>query len=219
MEELIYEDPHILICRKPAGMAVQSASLGRRDLESMLRTYLMESGRGANPYLGVVQRLDQPVQGLVVFAKTPRAAASLSAQAQDGRMEKEYLAVVCGHLPQEEGTLIHYVKKESANYSRPAPEGTPGAKRAALSYRVLKRREADELVRIRLQTGRHHQIRVQMAAMGAPLYGDQKYNPAALKGQQIALCASRLSFVHPAREERMEFTVQPEGFPFFASVS
>lgn len=181
MLDIIYEDDQILVCRKPAGLAVQSASFGRRDLESMARTYLMEKNGKANPYLGVVHRLDQPVQGLVAFAVTPRAAASLSTQLQDGRMKKEYCAVVCGRLPQESGVLVNYLKKEpSGNCSRTAAKGTPGAKRAELSYRVLRECDGLSLVKIILKTGRHHQIRVQMAAAGAPIYGDGKYGAAGV---------------------------------------
>ncbi len=214
MPDIIYEDKQLLVCRKPAGLAVQNASFGKIDLESMVRTYLMERNGKANPYLGVVHRLDQPVQGIVVFAKTPAAAADLSAQVQDGRMTKEYLAVVCGKLPEAEGELVHYLKKEpSGNCSRAVGAKTPGAKRAKLTYRVLEEGDGCALVKIRLQTGRHHQIRVQMAACGAPLYGDAKYNPGAQRGQQIALCASRLSFTHPVTGARMEFTCQPDGFP------
>ena len=213
MIDIIFEDDHILVCRKPAGLAVQSASISRQDLESMVRTYLMEKYQKANPHLGVVHRLDQPVQGLVLFAKTKKAASSLSAQVQDGRMKKEYLAVVCGQLPEDNGTLIHYLKKSPSNLSVVVPEKTPGAKKAVLTYQVLQNRENHALVKINLQTGRHHQIRVQMAASGAPLYGDNKYNPKTERGQTIALCASCLEFIHPANGKRMEFHAEPVGFP------
>ncbi|SDG60411.1 RluA family pseudouridine synthase [Marvinbryantia formatexigens] len=214
MPDIIYEDKQLLVCRKPAGLAVQNASFGRMDLESMVRNYLMEKSGKPNPYLGVVHRLDQPVQGLLVFAKTPAAAAALSAQVQDGRMTKEYLAVVCGKLPEKEGELVHFLKKEPAgNCSRAVGEKTPGAKRAELSYRVLAEADGRALVRIKLKTGRHHQIRVQMVACGAPLYGDAKYNPGAQRGERLALCADRLSFVHPAGGKRVEFTCRPDNFP------
>lgn len=214
MIEIIYEDRQILVCHKPAGLAVQNASFGRRDMESMARTYLAEKGGRANPYLGVVHRLDQPVQGLVMFAKTPKAAASLSAQVQDGRMKKEYLAVVCGRMPRKRDTLCHYLKKDGrTNLSRIVEKETPGAKRASLSYEVLGEQGDFSLVKIYLETGRHHQIRVQMAAAGAPLYGDMKYNPAAQSGQTLALCASRLELFHPADGRRMSFFTEPTGFP------
>ena len=214
MLKIMYEDPYILVCHKPAGLAVQNASFGKKDLESIVRTYLMEEHGKANPYLGIVHRLDQPVQGLVVFAKTPKAASDLSAQVQDGRMKKEYLAIVCGKLPSSEGLLVHYLKKEkSGNCSQVVPEKTPGAKKAVLYYQILKEQDAHVLVKIDLRTGRHHQIRVQMAASGAPLYGDAKYNPNAENGQTIALCANHLEFVHPSNRKHMEFKIEPSGFP------
>lgn len=215
MEYIVYEDAQICVCRKPSGLAVQSASFGKKDLESMLKTFFFERDGKANPYLGVIHRLDQPVQGLVVFAKTPKAAASLSAQVQDGRMKKYYRAVTC-HVPEKkEDRLIHYLKKNGKNnLSEAVPEKTPGAKKAELQYRVLAEKEDMALVEIELFTGRHHQIRVQMAANHTPLYGDQKYNPQAQKGQQIALCACRLQFVHPDSKKEMEFTVSPLGEAF-----
>ena len=113
MKDIIYEDLHILVCRKPAGLAVQNASFGRKDLESMLKTYLFEKDGKANPYLGIIHRLDQPVQGLVVFAKNPKSAADLSAQVQDGRMKKYYRAVTCGIPKKKEERLVNYLKKNS----------------------------------------------------------------------------------------------------------
>lgn len=210
MLNILYEDDHLLVCRKPSGIAVQNASVSRKDMESMARTHLMEKYGKANPYLAVVHRIDQPVEGLVVFAKTPKAASSLSAQVQDGRMKKEYLAAVCGSLSPKSGTLVHFLKKEPSNRSRAVPEKTPGAKKAVLDYEVLEEAEGLSLVRIRLKTGRHHQIRVQMAASGVPLYADAKYNPEPGPGGNIALCASALEFVHPADGKKMNFAAAPE---------
>ena len=111
MEYIIYEDRQILVCRKPSGLAVQNASFGKKDLESILKTYLAEKEGRSNPYLGIIHRLDQPVQGLVVFAKDPKSAAALSRQVQDGRMKKYYRAVICGIPEEKEGTLVHFLKK------------------------------------------------------------------------------------------------------------
>lgn len=209
MLKIIYEDKDLLVCEKPVGLAVQNASFGKKDLESMVRTYLAESSGRANPYLGIVHRLDQPVQGLLIFAKTQKAAADLSRQVQDGTMQKEYQAVVCKKLPQREGTLEHYLKKDmKKNISAAVQKTIPGAKRAVLDYKVLKETEDGQLVQIRLHTGRHHQIRVQMAAAGAPLYGDRKYNPQASE-EGLALCAHHLTFRHPAEGRVMEFFCQP----------
>lgn len=215
MEYIIYEDNDILVCRKPSGLAVQNASFGRKDLESMLKTYLFEKSGKANPYLGVVHRLDQPVQGLVVFAKNAKTAASLSAQVQDGRMKKYYQAVVCGVPEKEEETLVHFLKKNpKTNSSEAVPEKTAGAKKAQLHYRMLKEKEGYALLEIELFTGRHHQIRVQMAASQMPLAGDQKYNSRAQKGEQIALCACRLTLQHPKTGKVLTFTCEPKGGAF-----
>ena len=201
---IIYQDKHILVCHKPAGLAVQSRQIGQMDLESQVRNYLarQENERAPQPpYLGLVHRLDQPVEGIVVFALNRKAAASLSAQLTDGRMHKEYSAVCCevgqeGRSPlshfehPESGTeanvppvpLTHWLLKDArTNLSRVVTEKTPGAKRAFLEYRIERSRQEEahtyHLVHIWLHTGRHHQIRVQMAAAGLPLYGDRKYNP------------------------------------------
>lgn len=211
---IIYEDVHIIICKKPAGLAVQNASFGRKDLESMVRTHLAETGGKANPYLGIVHRLDQPVQGLVVFAKTPKAAADLSRQVQNGTMKKEYLAVVCGRMPRMDGTLEHYLKRDAKkNTSAVVSKDTSGAKKAVLDYQVIKEEGGRQLVKIRLHTGRHHQIRVQLAAAGVPLYGDHKYNPNSDGQDGLALCANHLMLIHPGNGKMMEFFCEPaEGF-------
>ena len=215
MEYIIYEDSHICVCHKPSGLAVQNASFGRKDLESILKTYYFEQTGKPNPYLGIVHRLDQPVQGLVIFARNPKSAASLSAQVQDGRMKKYYHAVICGIPEKDSDRLIHYLKKNGKNnLSEVVSSKTAGAKKAELQYRILNKKDELALAEIELFTGRHHQIRVQMAANGTPLYGDQKYNPNAQKGEMIALCAHRLQFIHPATGKKMEFTVQPSGGAF-----
>lgn len=215
MNYVIYEDPHILVCRKPAGLAVQNAFFGKKDLESMVKTYLFEKEGKANPYLGIIHRLDQPVQGLVVFAKNPKSAASLSAQVQDGRMKKYYRAVTCGIPEKQEGRLIHYLKKNGrTNLSEVVGKQVQGAKKAELSYHVVEIKGEYALLDIELFTGRHHQIRVQMAANQTPLYGDQKYNPNAQKGEKIALCACRLELQHPVTGKKEIFTCEPEGESF-----
>ena len=215
MEYIIYEDSHICVCHKPSGLAVQNASFGRKDLESILKTYYFEQTGKPAPYLGIVHRLDQPVQGLVIFARNPKSAASLSAQVQDGRMKKYYHAVTCGIPEKDSDRLIHYLKKNGKNnLSEVVSSKTAGAKKAELQYRILNKKDELALAEIELFTGRHHQIRVQMAANGTPLYGDQKYNPNAQKGEMIALCAHRLQFIHPATGKKMEFTVQPSGGAF-----
>ena len=222
---IIYEDSQIIVCYKEAGLAVQSARIGTGDLESMLKNYLSEQ-TGKVPYLGVVHRLDQLVEGVLVFAKNSRAAASLGAQVQDGRMKKGYRAIV--HFPEEKligtdvwekktpegATLIHYLLKEGkTNSSRIVSEKTKGAKRAELDYQILDIKEKTALVEIHLHTGRHHQIRVQMAGAGMPLLGDRKYgkDETGNRSFSLALCAVSLEFLHPGTGKRMYFTCEPQG--------
>lgn len=218
---ILYEDSQILVCYKESGLPVQTARLGDRDLESILKNYLREQ-TGKPPFLGVVHRLDQPVEGVLVFARTPQAAAGLSRQAADGGMKKVYHAVV--RLPGEaagEGTLTDYLLKDGkSNTSRIVPAQTKGAKRAELDYRILKVREWESergdriaLAQIRLHTGRHHQIRVQMADAGMPLLGDRKYG-GIKEGEgrfPLALCAVSLDFIHPKTGKKMHVTCQPQG--------
>ena len=214
---ILYEDPHILVCVKPHGIATQSKSIRYPDMVSLIRNHLAKSSGSRNPgsaepYLAVIHRLDQPVSGILVFARTPAAAKDLNQQLQNGQFEKYYQAVVCGTLP-DSGTLTDYLVKDGrTNTSRICSKNTPGAKKAVLSYEILETSEVTGLsvVQIRLGTGRHHQIRVQMAGAGAPLWGDNKYNPEFVNKRgyfPIALRAFRLSFCHPATGKRMEFEV------------
>ena len=220
---ILFEDPQILVLHKPAGIAVQDARNRVMDLESMARNALAARG-SALPYLGIVHRLDLPVEGIVVFAKTRKAAASLSTQIQQGKMTKEYLAV-CAIRPDaaerkeikvgESGTLRDYLLKDQrGNHSAVVGKGTPGAKEAVLRYEILGKREENCLLKIDLQTGRHHQIRVQLSHAGMPILGDRKYgwNPADGGPQEnsLALCAFHLSFLHPADGNRREFRIEPE---------
>ena len=215
-EDILYEDKEILVCRKHAGMAVQSARVGQMDLESALKIHL----RGG--YVGIVQRLDQPVEGVMVFAKTPKAAAKLNSQQQEGIMKKWYLAVFCGKPEASNGTLVDYLLKDGRkNRSSVVPEGTAGGKKAILKYQVLQWKDPIGMAQIRLLTGRHHQIRVQMASHGMPLAGDGKYGPQSAdpdgisakreRGSALGLCACRLEFRHPKTGQSMCFQVKPEG--------
>ena len=216
--QIIYEDRQLIVCQKPAGIPVQSARAGTKDMVSMLKNYRKEHERtNGEPYIGLVHRLDQPVQGLIVFAKTKQAAASLSAQAADGRMKKHYRAVVCGQPPRQEGVLEDYLLKDArTNTSRIVPEGTKGAKRARLSYRLLEQKGGYALVQVELMTGRHHQIRVQMAGADMPLTGDRKYheNEEAPLGPNVALAACRLAFTHPVSKKEIVFEIEPQGPAF-----
>jgi 23S rRNA pseudouridine1911/1915/1917 synthase len=221
LPEILQEDKDIIVCRKPAGLAVQTARPGQPDLVSILKNY--RADKQEPPYIGVITRLDQPVEGLLVFAKNRQAAAQLSRQQQSGQWIKEYLAVVRGIPEKKAGRLTDWLRRDGRqNCSAVVPEQTQGAKRAVLSYRVLKvcRESFDglALVRIRLETGRHHQIRVQMAHAGYPLYGDRKYGPPQElpAGGTLALCAARLTFFHPGTGRETEYRITPEGAGFAA---
>lgn len=215
---IVYEDRQILVCRKPQGIAVQSAGVGTMDLEHAVKNYLAEKDPGKIPYLAVVHRLDQPVEGLVVFARTRKAAGILSRQIQDGTMEKQYLAVTAAVPEQPEGILEDYLTRDRSRKGSPAvivPPGQKDAKKARLAYRVLEKSDGRTLLEIRLYTGRYHQIRVQMAGHGMPLTGDRKYNPQDHGSDRLALCAYRLSFCHPETGKPAAFRIWPEN-PVFA---
>ena len=176
-KNILYEDRDVLVCRKPSGMPVQAAGIGTMDMESALKNYLAQKNPGKMPYLAVIHRLDQPVEGVLVFAKTSGAAGNLSKQIMAGGAGKYYLAVTEGKPEKSEGTLTDYLKKNGrANISQTVPANTPGAKKAILYYKVLDQKEINgkirTLLKIKLETGRHHQIRVQLSHAGMPLLGD-----------------------------------------------
>ena len=207
---IIYEDKDILVCHKPAGIAVQNARVGSMDLESLLKNYVAQKVPGKMPYLGIIHRLDQPVEGVLVFALNSRAAAELNRQMTSGKIKKIYLAVTEGEVKVQKATLEDWLKKDNrTNSSTVVAAGTAGAKKAVLSYELLETREVQgqrrNLLEICLDTGRHHQIRVQFAHAGHPLIGDRKYGTAACTSRQLMLCACRLEFTHPATGEKMVF--------------
>ena len=215
-ETILYEDKDIIVCRKPGGVPVQTRRTGMMDLESWIKNYLVT--KGENSYLAVVHRLDQPVQGILVFGKNQKSAAGLSQQVQTGQMKKTYLACVQGVPEEKEGTLENQMEKiPGSNFSRVVEEKTKNSKKAVLKYKVLKEKEGQSLLEIDLKTGRHHQIRVQLAHAGFPIIGDTKYNEKEDgKGEwkEMGLCASKLSFRHPQTGKKMEFQVNPDGnFP------
>lgn len=211
--EILYEDSQILVCRKEAGMAVQSAGIRQMDLESCLKIYLAGKQPGRVPYLGIIQRLDQPVEGVLVFAKTAEAAAGLSRQLQQGKIKKEYLALVEGCVWEGAGRLEDYLEKDGrTNTSWVVSCGTAGAKKAVLEYEKAGEDEGKTLLKIRLFTGRHHQIRVQLAHLGHPLAGDKKYGARmAADSRAIGLCAVKTGFYHPKTGKWMEFQISPKG--------
>ena len=213
--KILFEDEQIMVVKKDAGIPVQAGKLRMMDLQGLIKNELYKRNRkGGEPYLGLIHRLDQPVEGVMVFAKTPFAAGSLSEQVTDGRMKKHYLALLCGKPETDKGTLVDYLVKDGrTNTSSVAKAGEKDAKRSELNYKVLKRNDETTLVEVELITGRHHQIRVQMSNAGWPLYGDTKYNPAFQETKehvQTALCAYQLSFVHPKSKKVMEFSIEPD---------
>ena len=235
---VLFEDSDIIVCFKPAGLAVESVRLGSMDLVSALKVYLREKDPdGGVPYLGVVHRLDQPVQGIIVFARNPAAAADLSRQAAGRDMKKVYRALVYVRDPEhtpDRGRLEDMLLRDGkTNMSRVARGKVPGAKRAVLDYELLERRPVSSrvpeagseagmkpagsgeiaLARITLQTGRHHQIRVQMANAGMPLAGDRKYGISESDGRKNpALCAFHLEFDHPAGNRRCVFSLDEDKY-------
>ena len=208
-KDILFEDAAIIVCRKHAGMAVQSASIGQMDMESALRIYL----KGG--FVGVVQRLDQPVEGVLVFGKSSQVTAVLNQQQQNGKMKKMYLAAFTGTAQKQEEVLEDYLVKDGkTNTSRVVSKNVPQAKKSILSYRILTQMEKLGLAEVTLQTGRHHQIRVQMSHHGMPLWADGKYKQELLEaeqGQPIGLCAYRLEFEHPKTKKKMKFQIEPEG--------
>ena len=211
MINIIYEDNHLLVVEKPINVPVQADKSGDEDLLTMLKKYLKEKyNKPGDVYLGLVHRLDRPVGGVMVFAKTSKAASRLSKQVQKHEFKKIYMAVIEGKVS-ESGTFKDKLKKdEKTNITRVSEDG----KEAELSYNLIGFVNNLSLVRISLKTGRSHQIRVQFASRKIPLYGDQKYNPNAVK-DQIALFASRLEFKHPITKEVMSFELPlPERYPF-----
>lgn len=219
-DTIIFEDKDIIVCHKKSGIAVQNSRIGQLDMESGLKNYIAQKNPGKMPYLGIIHRLDQPVEGVLVFAKNPEAAKKLSAQMTSGKMGKFYLAVVEGEINQSEGTLEDYLKKDGkTNTSAVVNKGVTDAKKAILFYKVLEQIKTEgelnkTLVKIQLDTGRHHQIRVQMSHAGMPLVGDRKYNGNGKINKSLGLCSFCLEFEHPSSKKKMSFQVVPSGDAF-----
>lgn len=214
---ILYEDNHILVCEKPSGIAVQSRRIGTADMESLLKNHIFREGNGQRPpYLAVIHRLDQPVRGILVFAKTPFSAKELNHQLADGSFGKYYRALVDGIPSKPKGILTDYmIKNGRTNLSSICAKDQPGAKQARLTYHTVAPEELffpapaasshQTELEIKLDTGRHHQIRCQLAHLGCPIVGDAKYNPNAQRGTTICLCAYKLEFRHPKTKEKLTF--------------
>ena len=225
MLKVLYEDREIIVVVKPAGVESQAAKKFAPDMISEIKKHMVihkTCTPGKEPYVAVIHRLDKPVSGVMVYAKTKNAAAALSAQVQNRKMDKYYEAVVCGKPVDNVDKFVDYLKKSvDGNYSQVVDKEDKDGKRAELTFETVKTVETEEgilsLVRIHLLTGRHHQIRVQFASHGLPLYGDGRYNPAfdgKSRQTPLALCAVSLAFDHPVTGKRMEFSMKPTGGAF-----
>lgn len=224
-EHIIYEDSDICVCHKPSGMLTQSDRGFSQDMVSALLTYEKKKGN-KTPFIAPVNRLDRPVEGLVLYAKNSRAAAALTKQITNGEVDKCYYAVVNvsdieaverAMHDKKKITLENYLLKDArTNMSRVVTEDTEGAKKAVLEYEVLDV-NADEktaFLKVKLHTGRHHQIRVQLANAGMPLVGDAKYGAEGKNGDNLALCSYRLVFSHPVTKKKLVFETEPKGKGF-----
>lgn len=243
----LYEDDDILVCVKPAGMATESKQLGCMDLVSALKTHLVRERKKCSrqnkeavrmdtsqPYLALIHRLDQPVEGILVFGKNKKAAADLTRQLQSHKMQKDYLAVVIGSLRQAEGKCTDYLLRDhKSGEVIIADENTLQAQKAELTYKVIARNTISgktdhasidtvlSLVQIHLLTGRFHQIRAQMEHLGTPILGDHRFGDeeARLLAKEmgedmVALCSYRLRFRHPVTQQEMTYQITPSGVSF-----
>ena len=206
--EIIYEDNHLLVVVKPQGIPVQKAESSDDDFQSILKDYLKKKyGKPGNVFLGIVHRLDQPVGGVMVFAKTSKAASRLSDQIRQNIWKKCYKAVVDGVPKQKKAVLEDYlVKNEATNEVFVSKKENPKAKFARLSYETLETKNGKSLLKITLETGRAHQIRVQLSSRGLPIVNDHKYNKNSKVGSNIALWAYLLEIEHPVTKEKLVFS-------------
>ena len=211
--KVIYEDNHIIVVEKPANIPSQGDKTGDLDMLTIIKAYLKEKyNKPGNVYLGLVHRLDRPVGGVMVFAKTSKAAARLSEQVREKVFKKKYLVIVNGKFEEKKGTLKDYLlKNERLNKSRVVEEGTKNSKYAELDYEVLKydKEQNLSLLKINLHTGRHHQIRVQLSSRDHSIYGDAKYNGRG-RARQLYLWAYELTIQNVVSKKEMTFTSIPE---------
>ena len=216
---VVYEDNHIIIVNKTASEIVQGDKTGDTPLSETVKQYLKEKySKPGNVFIGVAHRLDRPVSGLVVFAKTSKALSRLNEMFKNSEVKKTYWAVVKNLPREEEGELVNYlVRNEKQNKSYAYDKEVPGSKKAILHYRLIGRSQNYYLLEIDLKTGRHHQIRAQMSNAGMPLLGDSKYGSDRSKElsrdigcKNVALCAYKLSFKHPATHKEMVFEREPD---------
>ena len=208
--DVLYEDNHVIVVVKPCNVLSQADATGDMDMLTLIKAYLKEKyQKPGNVYLGLVHRLDRPVGGIMVFAKTSKAAARLSKQVQKHELEKQYYAIICGKMNDKKGEFCDYLKKLPNGNTIVVSSDDPEGKEAKLFYQVVKEKGSYSLVRIQLLTGRHHQIRVQFASRSYPLLGDRRYggDPA----EQLSLYSYYLAFFHPISKEKLVFEKEPCG--------
>lgn len=217
MINIVYEDNHVIVCEKPRGILCQADITGRPNMLDILKGDIKTRyNKPGNVYLGLVHRLDRPVGGIMVFAKTSKAASRISQTIREGGFGKEYLAVIYGRPQESEGTLENMIAKDRKRKKAVIPDeydnldNLTRARVGILDYRVLKTKDNLSLVKIVLKTGRFHQIRVQFSQLGNPLYGDEKYSGFSEENKNsIALWAHRITFKHPVADEIKAFTSYP----------
>jgi len=218
MIKIIFEDNHIIVVEKPVNIPVQEDSSKDADLLNILKDNIKKrDGKPGNVYLALLHRLDRPVGGVMVFAKTSKAASRLSEQFRKNEVKKSYLAIINGIPKKSEATLEHYLfKDKNVNIVKVVSRDYQGSKKAILDYQVLATNQNLSLIKVNLQTGRAHQIRVQLSTIGHPLFGDQKYSVKIAKpGEQIALWSNTLGFVHPVKKDFVQFSsTPPDKFPW-----
>ncbi len=214
----IFLDNHLIAIYKPFGIPVQPDKSNKTSLLEITKDWIKHKfNKPGNVFLGLLHRLDQPVAGIVLFARTTKAASRLSAQFRENTIKKYYQASVLSQPDKPEGVLIHYLRKEKSLKATVFPRETEGAKRAELSYRTLKSTSSGNVLEIQLKTGRFHQIRSQLAFIGNPIIGDVKYGaPFPLPEKKIGLIAHKMIFKHPITKESIEVQSPiPHDWPFW----
>ncbi|MBO4612388.1 MAG: RNA pseudouridine synthase [Bacteroidaceae bacterium] len=207
--DVIYEDNHIIIVSKRVGEIVQGDKTGDTPLSETVKSYIKERyHKPGDVFLGVVHRLDRPVSGIVLYARTSKALSRLSEMFRTRAVRKTYWAIVANQPPQKEGTLIHWLtRNEKSNTARAYDREVPGSKQAILDYRLIAHSDRYYLLEVDLHTGRHHQIRCQLAKMGCPIKGDLKYGaPRSNPDGGISLHARRIQFEHPVSHQQIDVT-------------
>ena len=209
--EVLYEDNHIIVVVKPQNVPSMPDESGDKDMLTMVKEYIKEKyNKPGNVFVGLVHRLDRPTGGIMVFAKTSKAASRLGEQIKNGEFKKTYFAVCRGNFKDKSATLTNYLKKnEKTNTVSVVPMTTSGAKKAELIYKVLEEKNGFSLVEVKLLSGRGHQIRVQLSHIKCPIAGDQKYGGEDMPKVALNLFAEELVFKHPTKEENLRFRAYP----------